>query len=67
MVELVKLLTSDHPEEMRAVYESGLSRVFLPEFDAMMQTPQHTIHHQYSVGEHTIHAIMGFRQTVSYD
>ena len=59
MVELVKLLTSDHPEEMRAVYESGLSRVFLPEFDAMMQTPQHTIHHQYSVGEHTIHAIMG--------
>lgn len=58
MVELVKLLTSDHPEEMRTVYVCGLSAVFLPEFDAMMETPQHTVHHQYSVGEHTIHALM---------
>ncbi len=58
MVELVKLLTSDHPEEMRTVYACGLSVVFLPEFDAMMETPQHTVHHQYSVGEHTIHALM---------
>ncbi len=58
MVELVKLLTSDHPEEMRTVYACGLSTVFLPEFDAMMETPQHTVHHQYSVGEHTIHALM---------
>lgn len=58
MVELVKLLTSDYPEEMRTVYACGLSAVFLPEFDAMMETPQHTVHHQYSVGEHTIHALM---------
>lgn len=58
MVELVKLLTSAHPEEMRTVYACGLTRIFLPEFDAMMETPQHTVHHQYSVGEHTIHALM---------
>lgn len=58
MVELVKLLTSAHPEEMRTVYASGLTGIFLPEFDAMMETPQHTVHHQYSVGEHTIHALM---------
>lgn len=58
MVELVKLLTSAHPEEMRTVYACGLTDIFLPEFDAMMETPQHTVHHQYSVGEHTIHALM---------
>ena len=52
--ELVKLLTSAHPEEMRTVYELGLSRIFLPEFDRMMETPQVTKHHCYSVGEHTI-------------
>lgn len=55
--ELVKLLVSAHPEEMRTVYELGLSRVFLPEFDRMMETPQITKHHCYSVGEHTIHAM----------
>ena len=58
MVELVKLLTSAHPEEMRTVYACGLTGIFLSEFDAMMETPQHTVHHQYSVGEHTIHALM---------
>ena len=55
--EMVKLLTSAHPEEMRTVYELGLSRVFLSEFDRMMETPQITKHHCYSVGEHTIHAM----------
>lgn len=55
--EMVKLLTSAHPQEMRTVYELGLSRVFLPEFDRMMETPQITKHHCYSVGEHTICAM----------
>jgi tRNA nucleotidyltransferase (CCA-adding enzyme) len=53
-MELVKLLVSAHPEEMKTVYELGLSTVFLPEFDRMMRTPQHTKHHCYSVGEHTL-------------
>lgn len=56
-MELVKLLTSANPQEMREVYELGLSRVFLPEFDRMMETPQHNKHHIYTVGEHTIHAM----------
>ena len=56
-MELVKLLTSANPQEMREVYELGLSRVFLPEFDRMMETTQHNKHHMYTVGEHTIHAL----------
>ena len=55
--ELVKLLVSPHPEAMRQVYELGISDIILPEFSVMMQTPQNNIHHKYSVGEHTIHAL----------
>lgn len=58
MVELVKLLTSEHPEYMRQLYETGLTAQFLPEFDRMMETPQENKHHCYTVGEHTIHALM---------
>ena len=57
MVELVKLLVSDHPEYLRLAYESGLSAVFLPELDLMMQTPQNSVHHCYGVGEHTLCAL----------
>ena len=56
-MELVKLLTSDHPEVMRDVYQLGLSKVFLPEFDRMMETLQNNKHHMYSVGEHTLAAL----------
>ncbi len=56
-VEMVKLLTSKHPECIRIAYETGLTKVFFPEFDAMMQTEQKHIHHCYSVGEHTIVAM----------
>ncbi len=52
--ELIKLLVSDHPDEMRTLYETGITAVMLPEFDAMMQTEQNNPHHIYSVGEHTI-------------
>ncbi|MEG1802706.1 MAG: CCA tRNA nucleotidyltransferase [Lachnospiraceae bacterium] len=52
--ELVKLLTSSHPENIKMIYETGLSRVILPEFDEMMQCQQNSKHHCYSVGEHTI-------------
>lgn len=53
-VELVKLLVSGHPEELKVAYETGLTRVFFPEFDVMMDTPQQNPHHSYNVGEHTI-------------
>lgn len=56
-MELVKLLTSDHPEVMADVYRLGLTSVFLPEFDRMMETAQNNKHHRYSVGEHTVVAL----------
>ena len=56
-IELLKLLISGHPEMIRAAYETGLTSVFLPEFDRMMETPQNNPHHIYSVGDHTIHAV----------
>lgn len=56
-IELVKLLTSAHPEQIKTAWETGLTKVFLPEFDAMMVTEQKNPHHKYTVGEHTIVAI----------
>ena len=55
--ELVKLLVSGHPEELRTLYETGMTKVFLPEFDRMMATPQNNLHHCYNVGDHTIAAL----------
>lgn len=60
-VELEKLLVSDHPEEMRVLYETGLTAQFLPEFDACMTCEQHNPHHCYTVGEHIIHALCAVR------
>ncbi len=56
-VELVKLLTSNHPEMIGNAWELGITKVIFPEFDAMMATEQHNPHHMYSVGEHTLHAL----------
>ncbi len=55
--ELVKLLTSPHPETFRVLWETGISAVILPEFDACMETPQNHPHHCWSVGEHILHAL----------
>lgn len=60
-VELTKLLVSAHPEEMRALYETGISAVILPEWNEMMETPQNNPHHSYYVGEHTVRALMVVR------
>lgn len=59
--ELVKLLTSDHPEKIRLAYELGITAVVLPEFDRCMETGQKNIHHMYNVGEHTIVALENIR------
>ena len=56
-VELIKILVSNHPEELRTAYELGLTRVFMPEFDVAMETEQHNQHHKYTVGEHSIVAM----------
>ncbi len=60
-VELVKLVVSNHPEHMRLLYETGITKVILPQFDRMMETQQNNPHHCYSVGEHTIKAMEEIR------
>lgn len=56
--ELVKLLVSQQPERIREAYELGITKVILPEFDAMMTCTQENIHHMYTVGEHTVQALV---------
>ena len=55
--EIRKLLLSNHPELLRTAYELGITKVVLPEFDAIMQTEQNTPHHFTNVGEHTLKAL----------
>lgn len=55
--ELVKLITSPHPDELRTAYELGVTKVFFPEFDVAMETEQKHPHHMYNVGEHTLHSL----------
>ncbi len=56
-VELTKLLVSDRPEAMRTVWATGITKVVLPEFDRLMETPQNNPHHCYNVGEHTLESL----------
>lgn len=60
-VELTKTLVSDNPDFFRLYYETGLTRVFIPEFDVCMETVQNNPHHMYSVGEHTLHSLKSIR------
>ena len=53
----MKLLISDHPEKIREAWELGITKVILPEWDAMVGVEQNTPHHRYDVAEHTIHAL----------
>lgn len=55
--ELVKILTSDHPEKIRLAYRYGLTKIFLPELDLCMETPQNNPNHRYTVGEHIIRSV----------
>ncbi len=56
-VEIVKLLVSDHPQRWEDLYELGITKVILPEFDRCMDTPQHTPYHLDTVGVHTLKAL----------
>ncbi len=57
-VELVKLMTSKHPDYIRRAYELGVTAVVLPELDACMATEQNNPHHMYNVGEHILHSLV---------
>lgn len=59
--ELIKLIISPHPENLRIAYELGITGVVLPEFDACMKTQQRNLHHCYSVGEHIIKSMQEIR------
>ena len=52
--ELIKLLTSDEPQKIRDCYLTGLTKVFMPEYDEMVGIPQNNPHHCYDVEEHTL-------------
>ncbi len=56
-VELTKLLTSAHPERLMDAYKLGITKIVLPEFDAMIETEQNHCHHCYNVGEHSMHVV----------
>lgn len=56
-VELIKLMVSPHPDYLREAYDTGVTSVFFPEFDRMMETPQNHPHHCYNVGEHTLRSL----------
>lgn len=58
-VELIKLVTSPHPDYLRTAYELGITAQILPEFDLCMETPQRHKHHCYDVGEHILHSMLG--------
>lgn len=55
--EIVKLITSDHPEKWLDLYDLGITAIILPEFDLCMKTPQNTKYHIYNVGEHIVKAM----------
>lgn len=55
--ELIKLVTSPHPDYLRTAYETGITKQILPEFDLCMETAQNNPHHCYSVGEHILHSM----------
>ena len=56
-MELMKLITSPHPEYLRDAYRLGITSVILPELDTAMETTQRSRFHLYTVGEHTIHTM----------
>ncbi len=55
--ELVKLLVSPHPERIQDACELGITKIILPEWDAMVGVEQNTPHHKYDVAAHTLHAL----------
>ncbi len=59
--ELVKLMVSPHPDYLEKAYELGMTKIFMPEFDAAMQTTQNNPHHCYGVGEHILHSLTHIR------
>ena len=58
----MKILVSNHPEQIREAYRLGITRVILPEWDEMEGVAQNTPHHKYDVAEHTVQAIKNVKR-----
>lgn len=56
-VELTKLLVASDAGKLREAYRMGMTGVFLPELDEMMEWEQRNPHHIYTVGEHSIRSV----------
>ena len=50
-----------NPDDLRIAYETGITKVILPEFDICMTTNQNHPHHCYTVGEHILHSMCEIR------
>lgn len=55
--EFIKTVVSAHPDILFTAYEQGITAVFLPEFDTMMETGQNHPHHCFHVGEHSVRVL----------
>ena len=60
--ELEKLIMSDNPGMFIKVYELGITKVILPEFDRLMEQEQISIYHDHNVGVHTIKVLENTRK-----
>ncbi len=65
-VELVKLLLGAYPDRLLLAYETGITRVVLPEWDCMMAQEQNNPHHCYNVGMHTLKSIEALHELEEY-
>lgn len=52
--ELVKLLTSAHPEKIHDAWALGITAVVLPEYDRIVGVPVNNLNHIYDIETHTI-------------
>lgn len=64
--ELSKILVSDHPERLLEAYRCGVTRVILPEFDRMLETPQNHPAHKTDVGRHCLETLSYITRTPVY-
>ena len=65
--EFDKTLMSKNPSMIKKAYELGITKVVLPEFDALVGVAQETHHHMYDVDEHTIVAMQAMSNIIKDD
>lgn len=55
--ELGKILTSQHPLKFNHLYESGLLKHIIPEFEPCYHTRQNNPYHVYDVAQHILYTV----------